>query len=75
MGQAIDKRIVSALLAVVQVTSGIVVAELATRAPARAAFACNAGNDGSPGTLSGTYNSYFIPATGTLSAGSTTVLI
>jgi len=75
MGQAIDKRIVSALLAVVQVTSGIVVAELATRAPARAAFACNAGNDGSPGTLSGTYNSYFIPATGTLSAGSTTVAL
>jgi hypothetical protein len=68
------KRFVSFVLAVAQFVSVIVVVQFVTALPARAAFACNAGNDGAAGTLSGTgANTYYQPPLGTISAGTTSV--
>jgi hypothetical protein len=68
------KRILSLALAVAQFVSVIVVVQVVTALPARAAYACNAGQDGAGGSLSGTgANTYYQPPLGTLAAGSTSV--
>ncbi len=49
---------------------------LGTTLPAQAASICaTPGKDGSPGTLTGVYDSYFQPAIGTYAAGSTSITL
>ncbi len=68
-------RPLAALLIGAQIVAATAVGTLLATAPARAAAVCaTPGNDGSPGTLSGVYNSYYAPpATSVLSAGSTSI--
>ncbi|HTW83544.1 MAG TPA: hypothetical protein VMD91_05675 [Candidatus Sulfotelmatobacter sp.] len=67
------RRFVAFLIACAQI---VVLAPATFRAqPALAAPICasTAGKDGSPGTLSGVYDTYYSPPSGTLAAGATTV--
>ena len=79
MGQTVrrsrlGKRLFALAIAAMQTASVIAGGELVTRLPALATtFACNAGKDGAAGSLSGSYNTYYVPPNGTLAAGATTV--
>ncbi len=73
MGQAL-RRGAALILAFAQVVTVAAIVQIAGIAPADAAtFSCMAGNDGSPGTLSGVYDSYYKPGLGTISAGATSI--
>jgi hypothetical protein len=69
----LSRRLVAFLIACVQLAV-LAPATFGAR-PAMAAPLCasTAGKDGSPGTLSGVYNTYYAPASGTLAAGATAV--
>ncbi|MGD1068146.1 MAG: hypothetical protein ABR975_15160, partial [Vulcanimicrobiaceae bacterium] len=69
----LTRRLVALFIACVQLAV-LAPATFAAR-PAMAAPLCasTAGKDGSPGTLSGVYNTYYAPANGTLAAGATAV--
>ncbi|HET9031017.1 MAG TPA: hypothetical protein VFN49_12660 [Candidatus Aquilonibacter sp.] len=76
MGKATLKRFLAAAIAAVQIIATIAVSGVATVQPALAAtWSCQAGKDGSPGTLSGVYNTYFQPAIGFVAAGSNSLTL
>ncbi|MBV8645704.1 MAG: hypothetical protein JO225_17515, partial [Candidatus Eremiobacteraeota bacterium] len=70
---SLRRRVFAAAVSLAYAT--LVVSTVVRPLPARAALTCSLGpgKDGSPGTLAGTYNTYYQPPNGTLAAGSTTV--
>ncbi len=71
------RRAVALAIVVAQASALAVAGMVSAALPARAATLCaTPGKDGSPGTLSGVYNSYYPPAAaGTLAAGSTSLQV
>lgn len=69
----IGRRLVALTVALVQLA--LLAPGVFRALPAMAAATCSLGpgKDGSPGTLSGAYNTYYQPPLGTLSAGTTSV--
>ncbi|HEY5341748.1 MAG TPA: hypothetical protein VIK27_12035, partial [Candidatus Aquilonibacter sp.] len=70
------RRAIAVLLASFQIVATLVFGQIVTMRPVFAAtYACNGGKDGSPGTLSGVYNTYYHPSNGTATAGSTSLAL